>query len=262
MEKIVGLSVDSGIGIVTMNHGPVNAIDHVLARELSGAVEQAINNDQVRVLLITSAIEGVFMAGADIKMMSAALSSGDFTPLHETEGIKAAFNTIQFSPKPVVAAINGHALGGGCELALACDFRIMAKGTKMGLTEVLLGIIPGAGGTQRIIRMVPRPLATRMLLEGLRLDAEKALEVGLADLVVDREELLKEALKFAGRFSNGPSVAYAALKRCINEGGDTDFMSGLELERDLSFRDVITSADAKEGLSAFVEKRPPRFSGR
>ena len=262
MTEIIELTVESGIGILSMNHPPVNAINQVFAAELKKVLKQAVDDERIRVLLITSDIEGVFMAGADIKMIHAAFKSRDFSRLKETGLLRPVFNMIQFAPKPTIAVINGHAMGGGCELSLSCDYRIMARGTQIGLTEVHLGIIPALGGTQRIIRMVPPALAKRMLLEGLKLDAEKALEVGLVDFVFEREVLLDEAMIFAHRFANGPSKAYAALKRCINEGGDTDLISGIQLEKNLSDELTNHSEDAKEGMLAFIEKRKPVFLGK
>ncbi len=256
------VAVEDGIGILTMNHLPVNSITNEFAVEMMSVLDEVAKDDRIRVLLIASAIEGIFMAGADIKMLREAVSTGDFSRLHEAKVIKPAFNAVQYMPKPTIAVINGHALGGGCEISLACDYRIMARGTKIGLTEVLLGLIPAAGGTQRIIRMVPRPLATRMLLEGIQLDADEALKVGLVDLVVDGDQLMVEAKKFAKKFAKGPSKTYAALKRCMNEGGDMDMKSGLELEKDLFFELVETCQDPKEGLTAFLEKRAPKFTGK
>jgi enoyl-CoA hydratase len=261
MEKLFEVTVADGIGILAMNHPPVNSITEVFAMELMTVLDEISKNDEIRVLLITSALEGVFMAGADIKMLQDALQNNDLSRIKEAAVIKPAFNAVQFMPKPVIAVINGHALGGGCEISLACDYRIMARGTKIGLTEVLLGLIPAAGGTQRIIRMVPRSLATKMLLEGVQLDADEALKVGLADLVVDGDNLLDEARKFAARFAHGPSLSYAALKRCMNEGGDTDLISGFELEEEIMF-ELLESEDSKEGLTAFLERRRPVFKGK
>lgn len=261
MSKFFDLVIDDGMGILAMNHPPVNSITEEFAMELMNVLEGIAKDDQIRVLLITSALEGIFMAGADIRMLRDAVTSNDFSRLDEAAVIKPAFNAIQYMPKPVIAVINGHALGGGCEISLACDYRIIARGKRIGLTEVLLGLIPAAGGTQRIIRMVPRPIATRMLLEGAQLDAEEALKVGLVDRVVDEDRLLDEAKKFSQRFAHGPSRAYAALKRCMNEGGNMDFKSGLELEKVIMF-ELLKSEDVKEGLTAFLEKRPPVFKGK
>jgi enoyl-CoA hydratase len=262
MGKLMEVTIEDGIGILIMNHLPVNSITNEFAVEMMDTLKDVAKDDRVRVLLIASAIKGIFMAGADIKMLREAVKTGDFSRLHETEVIKPAFNMVQDMPKPTIAVINGHALGGGCEISLACDYRIMARGNRIGLTEVLLGLIPAAGGTQRIVRMVPRPLATRMLLEGVQLDAEEALKVGLVDLVVDGDQLMDEAKKFAKKFAKGPSKTYAALKRCMNEGGDMDMKSGLELERNLFFELVENCEDPKEGLTAFLEKRPAKFTGK
>jgi enoyl-CoA hydratase len=262
VTALLDITVEDGIGVVAMNHAPVNSITETFATQLMETVGEISRDDAVRVVIITSALKGIFMAGADIKMLREAVKANDFSRLNQAAVIKPAFNAIQDMPKPVIAAINGHALGGGCELALACDYRVIAKGCRIGLTEVLLGLIPAAGGTQRIVRMVPRPLATRLLLEGSQLNSDEAKEAGLVDLVVaDKERVLDEAREFAGRFARGPTRAYAALKRCMNEGGDMDFKAGLELEKQIFFK-LLESEDAREGLTAFLEKRKPTFKGR
>jgi enoyl-CoA hydratase len=262
MADLFELDVEGGIGTLSMKHLPVNSITDEFATELMELLTQIANDPDIRVLIITSAIKGIFMAGADIKMLKAAVKSGDFSRLRKAAIIKPAFNAIQNMPKPVIAAINGHAMGGGCEISLACDYRIIAKGNRIGLTEVLLGLIPAAGGTQRIVRMLPRPVATKMLLEGSQLDADEALAVGLVDRVVDGDKLMEEARKFAGRFAKGPSKTYAALKKCMNDGGDVDLESGLALEEELFFHLVENCEDPKEGLTAFLEKRQPVFTGK
>jgi enoyl-CoA hydratase len=262
MSEFFKLNIEGGIGTLYMNHLPVNSITDDFATKLMSLLEQIAKNPEIRVLIITSAIDGIFMAGADIKMLKSAVKSRDFSRLRKAAVIKPAFNAIQDMPQPVIAAINGHALGGGCEISLACDYRIIAKGKRIGLTEVLLGLIPAAGGTQRIIRMLPRPVATRMLLEGSQLDADEALSVGLVDRVVEGDKLMDEALAFAARFAKGPSKTYAALKKCMNQGGDMDLKAGMELEKALFFDLVENCQDPKEGLTAFLEKRPPVFTGK
>lgn len=261
MAEFFDIREEKGMAVVAMDHPPVNSITERFAQQLMEVMGMIAGDDRIRVVIITSALEGLFMAGADIPMLRDAVANNDLSRLHQAAVIKPAFNAVQEMPKPVIAAINGHAVGGGCELALACDYRIIARGKRIGLTEILLGLIPAAGGTQRIIRMLPRPLATRMLLEGVQLDAEEALKVGLVDQVVEGPVLLEEAKKLARRFAQGPSKAYAALKRCLNEGGDMDFKSGLELEKSLFF-ELLETADVKEGLSAFLEKRKPVYQGR
>jgi enoyl-CoA hydratase len=261
MGELFEVSVTNGIGTIKMNHLPVNSITDQFATELMGVLNRVSAESSIRVVVITSAIEGIFMAGADIKMLREAVKSGDFSRLREASVIKPAFNAIQDMPKPVIAAINGHALGGGCELSLACDYRIIAKGKRIGLTEVLLGLIPGAGGTQRIVRMLPRPIATRMLLEGTQLDADEALTVGLVDRVVEGDKLMDEAMKFAERFARGPSKTYAALKKCMNQGGDMHLAAGLKFEEEVFFDLIEHCEDSKEGLTAFLEKRAPVFTG-
>ena len=261
MAEFFEVSITDGVAVVAMNHPPVNSITDRFASELMTLLQQISIDKSVRVIIISSLIDGIFMAGADIKMMKEAVKNRDFSRLREASVIKPAFSAIQDMPQPVIAAINGHALGGGCELALACDYRIIAKGKRIGLTEVLLGLIPAAGGTQRILRMLPRPIATRMLLEGAQLDADEALAVGLVDRVVDGDKLMDEAKKFAGRFARGPSKTYAALKKCMNKGGDMDLAAGLKMEEELFFDLIENSKDSQEGLTAFLEKRPPVFKG-
>ncbi|UCD84386.1 MAG: enoyl-CoA hydratase/isomerase family protein [Deltaproteobacteria bacterium] len=254
-DQIVSLEKDEFIGIITMNRPPVNGMDANLVTELLNIFRKADEDEQIRTIIITSAIKGIFSAGLDIS----TVSSGEGKAPVEIQGI---FSDIYKIEKPVIAAINGHALGGGCELSLVCDFRFMSRGRgTIGLTEVNLGIIPGAGGTQRLPRLIGVNKATELLFNGTRLKADEALEIGLVHRVFDEEKLMEESLQYAKKLAAQAPVAIKLIKRCIRQGLDTDLEGGLKIERESSAK-VFSTNDALEGFTAFMEKRKPDFKGK
>ena len=256
-QTTISVAREGGIATVTMNRPPVNAIAPDLLQEFDAALAELGGDRSVRVIVVASAIPRYFMAGADIKMMAAS------TPQGGEEALRTSpFAVVERTPKPVIAAISGHALGGGCELALCCDYRFMVDDghSTIGLTETSLGLIPGAGGTQRLPRLVGRARGLQMIFEGQRLLAPDALRIGLVDAAVAPEELATAVRAKAEALSNMATHALGNAKRAVLEGFEMDLPDGLRLERELFF-DAASSADAAEGLSAFIEKRPAKFTG-
>jgi len=258
--KFLKLDNRDGVGIITINRPPTNAINLELLEEMDKIFDQVSEDTGIKAVVITSANEKTFISGADVKSMDGTISQGRALSTDKIK-VQDVFNKISYILKPVIAAINGHALGGGCEIALACDFRFMAKGGKIGLTEVLFGLLPGAGGTQRLVRLLGRAKATELLFRGLRLSAEEALEIGLVDKIFNPKDLLNEAVSYAKTFTRQAPMALKEIKRCINAAWEMGIKEGLGLESE-AFRRLISTEDVKEGLKAFIEKREPTFKGR
>ncbi|SET60382.1 Enoyl-CoA hydratase/carnithine racemase [Salinibacillus kushneri] len=248
-----------GVTWLTIDYSPVNAIGEELMQDLDQAVEELTTDDSVRVVVITSHHPKIFLAGADLKGM--IQNSGDY--VEEENGIEkqsarmqACFHRFATMPKPVIAAINGHALGGGCELAMACDFRIMGKG-RIGLTEVSLGIIPGAGGTQRMVHLLGRAKATELIFNAKQLEAKEAEEIGLINRAVDPERLEEEAGILAEKMAEGAVHAMGLAKRAMN-AADRTITEGLQ-EEAKAFADTFLTEEPGIGLAAFFQKEKPQF---
>jgi enoyl-CoA hydratase/carnithine racemase len=199
----------------------------------------------------------VFAAGADIKEMS-GMTFQDM--LRASTGLQDAFTAVARIPQPTIAAVTGYALGGGCELALCADLRIVADDAKLGQPEILLGIIPGAGGTQRLPRLVGVARAKELIFTGRQVDAAEALSIGLANQVVPAADVLAAAQEMARRLARGPALALRAAKEAIDHGLDTDLATGLDIER-VRFAALFATDDQSIGMSAFMEKRPAEFTG-
>ena len=243
------------IAVVTIDRPPVNAIDEEVARGLADAAAELSGDDKTRAVLVRSAIDGMFMAGADVTIFESLEADG----VDEILRVQDVFNGFAEIPQPTVAAINGHALGGGCELALACDFRFMARGHgRIGQPEVRLGLIPGAGGTQRVTRIVGAARATALLMKGLQLDADEAERDGLVHFAVDEGELEARAREFAVRLALQAPIALRAIKRAVRAAYDGD---GFAVERE-GFRETLLSEDAKAGVRAFLSGDSAEFAGR
>ena len=246
------------VGLITINRPEKrNALNAEVRAGVSEAVDRFGADDEVRVLVITGAGEKAFVAGADI---------GEFasrTPLEQREAMsgRRMFDAVSDCPKPTIAMINGYALGGGCELALACDIRIAAEHARLGQPEVNLGIIPGGGGTQRLPRVVGTGQALRLILSGDLITAEEALRIGLVDLVFATNELREQTIALAERIATKSPVALRMAKAAIHAAAETPLSAGLNYEREL-FITCFASEDKSEGISAFLEKRPPEFPGR
>ena len=243
------------IAVLTLDRPPLNAIDEQLATELAEATAALASADDVRAVLVESACEAVFMAGADLHVIE-GIAPADVDRVLEVQRV---FTGIAELPQPTVAAINGHALGGGLELALSCDFRFMARGPGLvGLPEVRLGLLPGAGGTQRLTRLVGPARATAMIMKGLQLSAEEAEREGLVHFLVEEDELAAKAHDFAVRLARQAPIALRGIKRAIRAAGHED---GFAVERE-AFREVLLSEDAQTGVRAFLEGGRASFHGR
>lgn len=233
-----------------------NALNAQVRRDLVSAIAEMETDPGVRVIVLTGAGEKAFVAGADI---------GEFaerTPLEQRESMTGAraFEAVAGCGKPTIAMINGFALGGGCELALACDMRVAADTAKLGQPEVNLGIIPGGGGTQRLPRVVGMGQAMRLVLSGDLIDADEALRIGLVDLVHPAAELRERTLELAGRIASKSPVALRMAKAAVRAAADMPLSAGLRYETEL-FVTCFASDDKREGVSAFLEKRTPEFPG-
>jgi enoyl-CoA hydratase len=257
MGEFVRVERDGAVATIRLDRPPANALSEKVSLELWDAAREVDADDGVRAVVVWGG-ERIFAAGADVKAMV------EFGP-REVEpsvgALEGALRHLEAVAKPVIAAINGYALGGGCELALACDFRYAAADARIGLPEIRLGIIPGAGGTQRLPRLVGLARARDLIFSGRHVDADEALDIGLVDAVAAPGRVYEEALARARTFAAGPSTAYRAAKLALlaAEGGSRE--AGLEVEREV-FRELFATGDQKEGMRAFLEKRTPRFTGR
>jgi enoyl-CoA hydratase len=261
MADVSLLSVDvaDGIATVTIDNPPANALTDELYGELDRVVTELDLDDATRAVVFASAHPDVFVAGADVKRMRQYdFRRGAVT--RKIDLVHASFLRVQRLAKPTVAAIAGHALGGGCELALAMDFRFMARGeARIGLPEASLGIIPGGGGTQRLPRLVGRARAAELVMLAMRIDADEAERIGLVNRAChDGPATLEAARAHAARLAEMPSSSLRAIKRCLNDGVDGDLVRGLAVEREAA-ADALLAPAAREGISAFVEKRKARF---
>ncbi|MEH1126573.1 enoyl-CoA hydratase/isomerase family protein [Micromonospora sp. CPCC 206061] len=257
MAEFVRVETKDGIGTIRLDRPPMNALNMQVQEELRAAAAAVTADAEVRAVVVYGG-EKVFAAGADIKEM-ADMSYVDMAA--RARELSSAFDAIARIPKPVVAAITGYALGGGCELALACDWRVVADDAKLGQPEIKLGIIPGAGGTQRLARLVGPARAKDLVMSGRMVDAKEALQIGLADRVVPAAEAYEAAVALVRQYTNGPAQALRAAKLAIDGGLDMDLASGLAWESQL-FAALFATEDKREGMSAFVEKRKPNFLGR
>jgi enoyl-CoA hydratase/carnithine racemase len=255
--EFVNLQVKDGIGVIRLERPPMNALNAQVQEELRAAARQATTDDGVFAVIVYGGPK-VFAAGADIKEMA----DMSYVQMAARAGaLSSAFDAVARIPKPVVAAITGYALGGGCELALACDWRVVATDAKLGQPEIKLGVIPGAGGTQRLARLIGPARAKDLVFSGRMVDAQEALAIGLADRIAAPEEVYDVALALVQPYVNGPSQALRAAKAAIDGGLDRDMAGGLAWESQL-FAALFATEDKKEGMSAFVAKRKAEFTGR
>jgi len=253
--EFVHYTVDGAVATVRLDRPPVNALSGLLAEELLEAFGNAAD-PSVRAVVVTGSPH--FAAGADIKEFQAALDAGSGDALASRLG--DAVRALERLAKPTIAAVRGFALGGGLELAMGADFRYLADDAKVGQPEIALGIIPGAGGTQRLARLVGYRLAKELIMSGRHVAANEALALGIADRVVPAADLLDTAMEDAAQWANGPTVAYGEAKRALNEGLRLPLDEGLALERE-AFTACFRTADAREGIGAFIEKRTAEFKG-
>jgi enoyl-CoA hydratase len=250
------------VAVVTLNRPDrMNTLGSTMKPDLARAFfELARNDDQVRAVLITGSGDKAFCAGADIKERATDVVRGTEYFVRQ-KATHELFRNIEEFEKPVIAAINGVALGGGLEIALCCDLRIAVSHARFGLPEIKLGVIPAAGGTQRLPRLVGEARAKELILTADLVDAETALRYGLVSRVVPQAELMTAALELSQRIAQHPPLAVRFAKRAINRGMQTDLDSGLEYERYAAAM-IVDSEDRIEGMRAFVEKREPQFKGR
>jgi enoyl-CoA hydratase/carnithine racemase len=255
--EFVNLETADGIGTIRLNRPPMNPLSKQVQEELRAAVAQAAADAEVRAVVIWGG-EKVFAAGADINEFLAQTYQSMSV---DAQRLSGAFDTVARLGKPTVAAVTGYALGGGCELALACDWRVVAEDAKLGQPEIKLGIIPGAGGTQRLARLVGPARAKDLIFSGRMVGAEEALRIGLADRVVPAADVYATAVELVRPYTTGPALALRAAKLAIDGGLDMDLASGLAWEGQL-FAGLFATEDRVEGTTAFVEKRKPGFTGR
>jgi len=258
-NKVLLVEEKDGIAVLTLNRPEVmNSFNFALLNSLKEQVDALKFNTNVRVVIITGADRKAFCAGADLKERTT------FDELQVKEfifTIRNLFTSIEHLNKPVIAAINGVALGGGTELALACDIRIAAMNASMGLTETRLAIIPGAGGTQRLPRLIGRGKAKELIFTGRRVDAREALQIGLVNQIYEPESLLTKCQKMAAMICETGPIAIEQAKYAINYGLETDLHTGLGIESN-AYWVTIPTEDRLEGLAAFQEKRKPVYKGK
>ncbi|OIJ88740.1 enoyl-CoA hydratase/isomerase family protein [Streptomyces colonosanans] len=247
----VHLEVAEGVGTLRLDRPPMNALDIATQDRLGELAEEVTRREDVRAVVVYGG-EKVFAAGADIKEMQGM----DHTAMVlRSRALQDSFTAVARIPKPVVAAVTGYALGGGCELALCADYRIAAENAKLGQPEILLGLIPGAGGTQRLARLVGPSKAKDLIFTGRMVKADEALTMGLVDRVVPAEEVYAEAHAWAARLAQGPAIALRAAKEAIDTGLETDIDTGLAVERNW-FAGLFATEDRERGMRSFVEEGP------
>jgi enoyl-CoA hydratase/carnithine racemase len=255
----VRLEKQDSIGHIVLDRPPANSYDKTFMEEMDAAIEEARRDDALKAILVRSASERFFSAGADVSVFAkSGLDEQNAFVVCANE----AMGKFEDTPKVVVAAINGHCLGGGLEIALCCDFRVAAEGSyRIGLPEVTLGLLPGTGGTQRLPRLIGRQKALDFMLRGTTMAPQDALAAGIVDEVVPAGELLDKALERARAYATGPTFAIGRIKLAAVKGFGMRLDEGLALERKLLI-ELFKSEDAKEGVTAFVEKRKPSYKGR
>lgn len=263
-QNLVQYRVENGIAFLTLNDPPANTYTHEMMQSLDGAILKARMDESVQVIVITGNGEKFFCAGANITMLANVTPTFKyFFCLHANETL----SRLEQTPKLVIAAINGHCVGGGLEVAMAADIRIARKGAgKMGLPEVSLGVLPGTGGTQRLLRVVGKSKAIELMATGELFDFERGLELGLVNQIFEAEtgaEFMEQVVDYAGKFTLPGKAAGAVgkIKRAVQTGAEIPFESALALERELQ-QQLFQSEDAKEGLDAYVSKRKPVFKGK
>lgn len=259
MGEHVHVEVEDGVATIRLDRPPMNAINEELTRDLQEAATEASSRDDVGAVVLWGG-EKIFAAGADVKMML-TMDPREVKPM--ITALQEVFNLVEEIPKVTIAAINGYALGGGCELAMCADLRYAAEDSRIGQPEILLGIIPGAGGTQRLPRLIGPARAKDLIFSGRHVKAEEAKLIGLVDEVFPSDQVYPKAVEAARRYARGPLQALRAAKVAVNWGTRGDFRSGVVLEREL-FADLFSTEDQKTGMRSFLEQGPGKadFSGR
>jgi enoyl-CoA hydratase/carnithine racemase len=264
MGALVNYMTEKGVAVLTLNDPPVNAYSYEMLKELDSAILEARFDNDVHVIVVTGHGDKFFSAGANINMLREADTTFKYYfCLHANETV----TRLEQTPKLCIAAINGHCVGGGLEIALACDLRIARGGDfQLGLPEVALGVLPGTGGTQRLGRLVGKARAIELMVEGAKINAQRALDLGLVNKVWQSEsndEFLRMVIDYAHAFCppNGAAMAVGRIKRAVQSGLEMSLEQGLALERELQ-AELFASGDAKEGMAAYGAKRKPSFRGR
>lgn len=259
MGEFVTIEVQDGVATIRLDRPKMNALNAQVQAEIRECAVQAQLDDEVRAVILTGG-EKVFAAGADIKEMR---NVGYAEMLRHSGVLQECFATVARIPKPVIAAVNGYALGGGCELALCADFRIVAEDAVLGQPEILLGVIPGAGGTQRLTRLVGPARAKDLVFSGRFVDAPAALAMGLVDEMVPASEVLATAQQRAAAYAKGPALALRAAKKAVDEGLELPLDAALRLESEL-FAGLFPTEDRAIGMASFIEHGPGKaqFTGR
>lgn len=255
----VTASIEAGIGWITLDRPPANSYNRAFIRELGDAIDQLAEDDDAKVVVVRSSSEKFFSAGADVQNF---VESDAITNIEMVRFAHTVFDRFAAIPKLTIAAINGHALGGGYEIALACDTRIAAEGRyRIGLPEVTLGLLPGTGGTQRLPRLIGRGRALLMMTTGHSVMPEEAERLGMVDRLVPADELLGHVTEVATTIARGAPLAIAATKQAVHTGMDLPLAEGLQVELK-ALEPLFTTRDGHEGLTAFLEKRSPDYEGR
>ncbi len=259
MGEFVRLEVEDGVGTIRLERPPMNALSAQVQEEIRAAAQEAGARADVKVVVVYGGPK-VFAAGADVKEMAGWTYQ---QMVDRSVALQSSFTAVARIHKPTIAAITGYALGGGCELALCCDLRIAGDNAKLGQPEILLGIIPGAGGTQRLTRLVGPSRAKELIFTGRFVDAEEALRIGLVDRVVAPDDVYAESLALAKRLAAGPAYALRAAKEAIDRGLEVDLETGLEIER-VQFAALFATEDRAIGMASFIEHGPGKaeFQGR
>lgn len=264
MGTLVNYMTEKGVAVLTLNDPPVNAYSYEMLKELDAYILEARFDNDVHVIVVTGHGEKFFSAGANINMLREADTTFKYYfCLHANETI----SRLEQTPKLCIAAINGHCVGGGLEVALACDVRIARAGNfQLGLPEVALGVLPGTGGTQRLARLVGKSRAIELMIEGAKLEAQRAVDLGILNKVWQtetHEEFVRKVVDYARGFCppSGAAMAVGRIKRAVQSGVEMALSEGLAFERELQ-AELFASGDAKEGLSAYVAKKKPQFRGR
>ena len=256
-DSYLDISSQEGLTVIRLNRAPVNAMNTAFTQQLSAALEACASDGAVGAIVISSAVPGIFSGGADIRELQVLDQAGCQAFIERGQ---ALFNRIEGLPKPVIAAINGACVGGGSELAMACDLRVAGRSARFGQPEVNLGVVPGWGGTQRLPRLVGKARGMEMLMLGESIPAEAALSMGLVNQVVADEEVLPTSIALAGKLLGKSPIALAAVKRAVQQGLDQSLAEALKVEAECYLK-AYGSGDSQEGIRAFLEKRAPRFIG-
>jgi enoyl-CoA hydratase/carnithine racemase len=255
----VSLDKQGKVGVIRLNRPPMNSYDRTFIDELNAAIDELRFDEGLTAAVVASDNPRIFSAGADVQMFQTASLAFKYAFVNHAHEV---LSKLEHTPKVIIAAIGGHALGGGLEIALACDLRFAAEADyRLGLPEVTLGLLPGSGGTQRLPRLVGKARAMDLMVRGERITPQQALEIGLVNQLLPADQLLEKTVEYAAQLADGATFAIGNVKIATAVGNEMPLEAGLALERELVYR-LFASEDAAEGLAAFTEKRSPSWKGR